>query len=196
MAPTVFSMIGTKPSLAEQRLEHPILVGRDRSLHDVLAEAPRGVDDHDVGEAGLGIDGEHHARAGEVGAHHLLDSGRERDVHVVEAALVSVRDRAVGEQRGEAVADGVEHVVDADDVQERLLLAREARVGEVLGGRRGAHSDVDLVGAVLGAQPLVGRGDRVGKLLRHLAAPDRASGCGAGLGERRLAGAHSRDRVR
>ena len=94
--------------VGEQRLEHLVFVGIDGALHDVLAEAEGGVDEDDLVEAGLGVEGEHDAGAAEVGAHHVLDADRQGDLHVVEALDRAVGDGAVGEQRGEAAAAGVE----------------------------------------------------------------------------------------
>ena len=52
--------------VAEQGLEHLILVGIDGSLHHGLAKPPGRVDQDDSVKARLGVDGEHHAGAGEV----------------------------------------------------------------------------------------------------------------------------------
>ena len=134
-------MIGDETRLGEQRLEDLVFVGIDRALHDVLAEAPGGVDQHDLGEAGLGVDREHDAGAAQVGAHHLAARRRERDLHVVEALGLAVADGAVGEQRGVAAPAGVEQGLFAADVEEGLLLAGEARVRQVFGGGAAAHRD-------------------------------------------------------
>jgi hypothetical protein len=47
--------------IVEKRLEDLVFVGVDGALHDVLAQAPGGIDQHDLVEAGFGVDGEHHA---------------------------------------------------------------------------------------------------------------------------------------
>ena len=64
-------MIGVSDAVVEKRLEDLVFVRIDGSLDDVLAESPRGIDQHDVVETRFGIDREHHAGAAEVGAHHL-----------------------------------------------------------------------------------------------------------------------------
>ncbi len=93
-------------------------------------------------EAALGVEREHHAGAGLIRAHHLLDADREIDLLVIEAALGAVRDRPVREERGEALAAGLRQVRQAVDVQVRLLLPGEAGVGQVLGGGARTHRDV------------------------------------------------------
>ena len=65
-----------------------------------------------------------------------------RDAELVEAHVEAVADRARGEERGEGAADGVDHRGLAADVEERLLLAGEARARQVFGGRRRADGDI------------------------------------------------------
>jgi hypothetical protein len=84
--------------------------------------------------ARLGIDGEQDAGPGLIGTHHLLHADRERHLHVVEPFRFAIRDGAVGEEGGEAPAAGIEQRVLADDVEERLLLAGEARRRQILRG--------------------------------------------------------------
>ena len=135
MPPSFFWTIGVKRGVGEQRLEDLILVGIDGALHHVLAQAPGGVDQHDlrskpVSVSMVNID----AGAGEVGAHHLLHADRQRDLQVVEALGLPVADGAVGEERGETAAAGVEQGRVAPDIEEGLLLAGEACLRQVLGG--------------------------------------------------------------
>ena len=93
--------------VAEQRLEDLVFVGIDGSLHDVLAESPRGVDQHNAIEPRFGVDREHHARACKVGAHHLLHADGKGHFEVIEALGLAIADGAVSEERGEAAAAGV-----------------------------------------------------------------------------------------
>ena len=97
---------------------------------------------HGVAEAGLGIDGEHHARRAEVGAHHALHADAERDLKMIEALVDAIGDGAVGEERGEAAPACLEQRVAALHVEIGLLLAGEARVGQVFGGGAAAHGDI------------------------------------------------------
>ncbi len=142
---------GHQRGVGQQRLEHDVFVGIHRALHHGFAQAPGGVDHHHAVEPGLGVDGEHHAGGAEVGAHHGLDTHRQRHLQVVEAARLAVADRPVGEKRGEATAAGVEQGVGTADVQERLLLAGEAGIRQVLGRGAGAYGDVGLFVAEPGA---------------------------------------------
>ena len=59
----------------------------------------------------------------------------------VEALVHAVGDRAVVVERGEHLPDRLQHVVDAADVEEGLLLAGEGSVGQVFGRRGGAHGE-------------------------------------------------------
>ena len=120
----------------------------DRALHHRLAQAVARGDEHHVLEAGLGVDGEHHAGRAEVGADHALHAGRQGHFGVREAFVHAVRDRAVVVQRGEHVLHCFEHVVDADHVQERLLLAGERRIRQVFGSGGGAHGKRHLGGRI------------------------------------------------
>ncbi len=114
------------------------LVHVDRTLDHVLADAPGTGDEHRVLEAGLGVDREHHARACEVRADHLLHADREGDLEVVEALVDPVGDRPVGEQRGLAAAHGIQQQCRPAHVQVALVLAGEARRRQVLGRGRAA----------------------------------------------------------
>ncbi|CAM5197085.1 hypothetical protein CDEN61S_01267 [Castellaniella denitrificans] len=135
----------------QRGLEDVELVRVHGALDDGLAQAVGRGDEHHVLEAGFGVQGEHHARAALVRAHHALDAGRQGDLGVRVALVHAVGDRAVVVQRGEHVADLFQHVVDADHVQVGFLLAREGGVGQVLGGGRRAHGEGALaVGVELG----------------------------------------------
>jgi hypothetical protein len=97
---------------------------------------------------------EHDARGGQVGPHHALHADRERHLPVREAALGAVDDRAVREQRREAAPAALDERGAPAHVEVGLLLAGEARFGEVLGGGAAAHRDVERLGGV-GAQAVV-----------------------------------------
>ena len=56
-------------------------------------------------EAGLGVHGEHHPGGADVGAHHPLHAGRQRDGLVVEAVVHPVGDGPVVVERGEDLLD-------------------------------------------------------------------------------------------
>ena len=168
--------------LAQGRLVDIELVGVDRALHDALAEAVGRRHENGVLEAGLGVHREHHPRGADVGAHHLLHAGRQRDVGVREAVVHAIGDRAVVVERGEDLADGEQHRVDAAHVEEGLLLAGEGGVRQVLGGGRRADGEGRL-GTRLPGQAVVGRADvglEVGRE-RHL--DDRGADLRADLGE-------------
>ena len=48
-------MIGRERRVRQERLEHLVFVGVDGALHDVLAQAPGRVDDHDLVESPLSV---------------------------------------------------------------------------------------------------------------------------------------------
>ena len=168
----------------QRRLVDVELVGIDGALDHGLAEAVARGDEDDVGEAALGVDREHHAGRADVAAHHPLHPGRERDVAVRVALVHAVADGAVVVEAGEDLAHLRQHLVDAGDVEEGLLLAGERRVRQVLGGGRGAHRE-GRAGAV-GRQALVFAADRRLEGRRKRLLPDPAADLGAGLGQ----GAH------
>ena len=124
---------------AQRRLVNVELVGVDGALNHRFAQPVAGGDEHRIAEAGFGVHGEHHARCALVGAHHALDAGRQRHDRMLEAVMHAVGDGAVVEQAGEHFLDGLEHVVDAVDIEEGFLLAGEAGVGQVFCRGRGAH---------------------------------------------------------
>ena len=120
-------------SLIQERLEDQEFVRIDPALDHGFAQAVGAVDQDDVGKTGLGIDREHDARTAEIRADHGLHAGRQRDANLVDAVVLSIADGAIGVQRGEASAHGVEQCGFAAHVQEGLLLTREARLGQVFG---------------------------------------------------------------
>ena len=99
-------------------------------------------------------------------------------LQVVEALGLAVADRAIGEERGEAAPAGVEQRRLAADVEEGLLLAGEARVGQVLGRGAGTHGD----GGVAPARAPAERRGRLGGSPRPcrpaIAAPRMVAGNG------------------
>ena len=158
------------------------LVGVDGALDDGLAQAVARGDEDDVGKAALGVEREHHAGRAEVAANHPLHAGRQGDVAVRVALVDAIADGAVVVEAGEDLAHAGEDAVDPGDVEKGLLLARERRLGQVLGGRRRAHRErgVGMVGAeALVLAPDLGL-ERGGKRLRL----DPGADLGAGAGER------------
>ena len=131
------------------RLVDVELVGVDGALNHVLAEAVGARHEDGVAKARLGVEGEHHTRRGDVGAHHLHHADRQRDLEVVEALVDSVVDRAIGEKTCETTAARVEQALVTLDVEVRILLAGEARRGQILGGRRAPHGEADLLAVLL-----------------------------------------------
>ena len=113
----------------EERLENLILVRIDRSLHDVFAQSPGRIDQHDPVKAGFGVDREHDPSTAEIGAHHALHADGKRDLHVVKALGLPVDDGSVGEERGVAPPARIEQRGVAADIEKGFLLSGEARVG-------------------------------------------------------------------
>ncbi len=114
---------------AESRLVHVELVGIDGPLHDILAEPVHPGNEHDVAETRLGVQREHHAARGAVGPHHLHHADGEADLEVIEAVVDAIGNRAVGEDRGEAAAAGVEQCIGAAHVEKAVVLPGKARRG-------------------------------------------------------------------
>ena len=171
LAAEVLSKDGTE-ALLQRRLEDVVFVGIHRPAHHVLAQAPGGVDQDDVGKARLGIEGEQDPGGALVRAHHLLHSHREGDVEVAESLVVAIGDGAVGEQGGEAAEAGLQELLLSPDVEVGLLLSGKGRLGQVLGGGAGAHRHIALA-AVLLLQLPVRLADRLGELLGKIGRPNR-----------------------
>ena len=123
---------GDDTTRRQQRLEHLVLIGIDGALHHVLAEPPGGIDEYDPVEPRLGVDREHDAGPAQIRTDHELHPDRERDFHVIEALDLPVADGAVGEERGVAAPASVEQHRFAANVEVALLLAGEARLGQIL----------------------------------------------------------------
>ena len=128
--------------LGQKRLEHLILIRIDRALNHVLAKTPGCVDQDDLVESGLGIDGEHDAGAAEIGPDHALDADRQRDLHMVEALGPPIADGAIGKERGVAAAARVQNRRLAANIQIALLLSGKACIGQVFGRGAGANSHI------------------------------------------------------
>jgi hypothetical protein len=62
---------------------------------------------------------------------------------MVEAFVGAIRDRPVSKKRGKATPAGVEQRVTALHIEIRLLLARKARVRQVLSRGAAAHGDIE-----------------------------------------------------
>ena len=58
---------------------------------------------------------------------------------MIEALIDAIGNRAVLEERRKAAFAGIEHGVDSLDIQIRLLLSGEARVGQIFRGGTAAH---------------------------------------------------------
>ena len=165
-------------ALFQGRLEDVELVRVDRALDHVLAQAPGAGEEDRVLEAGLGVDGEHDARAGGVGTDHLLHHDGQVDVELAEPLVVAVADGPVGEQRGEAALAGVDERLRAADVQVGVLLAGERGVRQILGRGRRAHRHVHLR-AVLLLHLAVGAEDGRAQVGRELGGADDVAHLGA-----------------
>ncbi len=98
-------------ALREGRLVHIELVRVDLALHDVLAEPIRTGDEHHIAKAGFGVEREYHAARSEIGADHLHDRDRQRDLEMIEPVVDAVDDGAVGENRGETASARLEQLI-------------------------------------------------------------------------------------
>jgi hypothetical protein len=146
--------------------------GSTSPLTTVSPRPQGGVDHHDLWEAALGVEGEHHTGPAQVGAHHALHPDGQGHGELAEAHALAVVDRPVGEERGVATSAGVEQLLFAADVEERLLLSREAGVGQVLGGSAAAYRDLGLAPADAAAEFAVGRSEVAAQAVRQLRRQD------------------------
>ena len=82
-------------TLTQGRFVDVEFVRIDRALHHVFTQTVTGGDEYGFAETGLGIEGEQHAGSADIGSHHQLDAGREKDIFVFEAVMHPVGDGAV-----------------------------------------------------------------------------------------------------
>ena len=106
----------------------------DGTLHHHFAQAIARGDEHHIAKTGFGVEREHDACRTGIRAHHALYARAQRDFGVGEALVYPIRNGAIVIERGEHLPDRVEYVVDAFDIEKRLLLAGEGGVGQILGG--------------------------------------------------------------
>jgi len=158
----------------EGGLEDKVFIRSDRALNHVLTEPPGAGDKDRVLEARLGINGEQNARAGGIGANHLLDNNGEIDIKLAEVLVVAVRNGAVGEQAGKTLTAIIEDGVIAPDIEIGLLLAGKGGVGKVFGGGGGANGDINIL-AVLSFHLFVGIDDRIFQILREFSASNNGA---------------------
>ena len=112
-------------------------VGDHAAGDDDLAEPPARLDQPLVGLVDRVLR-EHHP--GDVGIEQRLDDDADARTGE-EADALAVGDRRVGVRRPPDLADRRAQVVDRRHVEQREVLAGEARVGAVLVGRRRAHRE-------------------------------------------------------
>ena len=118
----------------KHRFVHIELVRVHSTLHHGFAQAIAGGDEDHVIKARLGIHGEHHTRSSQVGANHALHASRKRHIGVSKTFVHTVTDGTVVVQRREHFFDFVKNVVNPQDIQKTLLLARKRSIGQVFGG--------------------------------------------------------------
>ena len=158
---------------AARRVDDEV-VGVDGPCHDGFPE-PRARVDHGVAApARHRIGREEHA--GDRGVDHPLDDHGERHRAGIDAVGDPMRDGPVRPQGRPAASDGLQHRLGADHVEVGVLLAGEARVRQILRGRRGSHRH-RRVGAEAPVAVDDGPRDRVGQGSREH--------CGARLARQR-----------
>ena len=113
-------------------LVHVKLVRVHGALNHGFAQTIAGGDEHHVFKAGFGINGEHHARGTQVRAHHALNTGAQGHMLMRKAFVHPIADGAVVVKRRKDLPDLVQDGLDANHVQERLLLACKRRIGQIL----------------------------------------------------------------
>ena len=114
-----------------------IVVGIHGSRYEPITETADGVDRGATATAGDWLGGEQDSRR--VRSNHVLDHDREPEPGIGHVVRRAIRDDALVPERRPAAADGVDDFVFSEDVEDRVLLPCEARLGEVLGGRGRAH---------------------------------------------------------
>ena len=85
-------------TLEKGRFENQVFIRIDGSLHHVLAQAVGRREQNHITKPRLGIEAEHHPRAGQIGAHHALNADRKGYIEVIKAVQLPVGNGPVGEQ--------------------------------------------------------------------------------------------------
>jgi hypothetical protein len=111
-----------------------VMIGIRGARHEALPQPADRVDGGAMTAAGDRIGGEQDPR--EARAHEPLHDDRERESTRAHLVRLAVRDRALVPQRRPAAPHGVDDRVLALDPEDGVLLAGEARLGQVLGRRR------------------------------------------------------------
>ena len=99
-----------------------------------------------------------------------------------EILVHAVGNGAVVVERSKHLADGVQNVLDAVDVEEGFLLSGERGIGQVFRRGRGAHGEAAFAG---GDKRVVVRADLFFQLLRQRCFDDPVADTAPGLGQRR-----------
>ena len=105
----------------------------DGTLHHHLTQAIAGGDEYDLPESGLGVEREHDTSSAGIRAHHTLHARAQGDFGMCKALVDPVGDGAIIVERGEHFLRCFQDVIDAANVEERLLLSGEGRVWQVFG---------------------------------------------------------------
>ena len=170
--------------LLQHQLADVELIRVHRALHNRLAQAVAGRDEHDIAKTRFRIEGEHHAGCADIASHHALDAGGQRDFRVDEALVHAIGNRPVVIEGGENVLHGREHVVQAMNVEIGFLLAGEGGIGQIFrrGGR--AHGNGDVAVGVL-QHLLVGGGNAGVEIKLKRRSYDPLAHFGTGFRQRR-----------
>ena len=129
------------PSLehgARSRVDR-VVVWIHRTRDELLSEAPYRLDRGATAAPGDRVGREEHARA--LCLDHSLHDDREPESTHRDLMCLAIGDGAVVPERRPAAADGIENRVRPGHTEDRVLLAGEARIGQVLGRRRGTDRD-------------------------------------------------------
>lgn len=127
-----------------------VVVGVHGAVHDSGAQPRDRVDDGLRAGAGQRVGREHHP-GGRRGDHALHDDGH-REVAGLQPLTGPVGDGALAVHGVPALPDGLEQCVPALDVEDGVLLAREAGVRQVLGRGAGADGDGTTAEVLVGRQ--------------------------------------------
>ena len=99
------------PACVQVRLVDVELVGIHGTLHHGFPESVGCRDEHDLVEAGFGVQREHDARGAEVAAHHPLDAGRQRDVGVRVSLMDPIGNRPIVVETREYLSYSVKYII-------------------------------------------------------------------------------------
>ena len=146
------------------------IIGRNRTLYDVFAQAPGSFDGDGRIIAGHQIDGEHDA--GRLGEYHHLYGSTQGDGKVVKSLFRTIVSSTVRKGRSIAFFNFLDDHIGTLYVEVGILLAGKAGIGQIFCRSAGTDGYEGIGFAHFAAQFFIAAADGIGQVLRHIGIAD------------------------